>query len=233
VSNEHVKTHLLEFWLNGQWVNHYRDNYTYNSNGNINTILSEIWNKNQWENGSRDIYAYNPNGDILSLSTEKWQYGKWADSIRCTNSYNPDGNPIDVLSEKLDGTKWINTDSELGIKDSTGREYSFIGYKIEISYWGEIAQKEEIGNTSFSLNCYPNPATEIINFNYILTEPQIVSLSINNSSGIELTRINNLLMQVTGNYCLYYDAGNLAPGVYFLTIRAGKNIETKKFVVVR
>ena len=40
-------------------------------------------------------------------------------------------------------------------------------------------------------------------------------------------------MQVPGNYSINYDVGNLAPGVYFLTIRAGKNIETKKFVIVR
>ncbi|MGA2298252.1 MAG: S8 family serine peptidase, partial [FCB group bacterium] len=79
----------------------------------------------------------------------------------------------------------------------------------------------------------PIPASGLIKINYTLLESGMVSFTITNSLGIESERINYEQFQEPGNYSLNYDAGNLAPGVYFLTIKAGNKIETKKFVIVR
>jgi hypothetical protein len=87
--------------------------------------------------------------------------------------------------------------------------------------------------TSSDFSIFPNPANEQVTINYTITEPGMVSFTIINSLGIEISKINNDQMQEPGNYIINYDTSSLRPGIYYLTIRAGNYTETKSFVVIR
>ena len=159
--------------------------------------------------------------------------GNWVNGQQQISIMDSNGNIITMLNQDwLDG-QWENNDGSLDLQVSKNLTNSYPGYKIEVTYQGSSPVKEETNNNPFSLNCSPNPATGLININYTLTEPQPISFIIINSLGIEEARINDEQMQETGNYSFNYDVSNLAPGVYFLTLRAGNKIETKKFVVIR
>ena len=132
-------------------------------------------------NNSRETYTYDSKGNELTYLNESWVNGQWANSARLTNTYNPNGYTLTKLYETWVNEQWTKTNTGLNFIDSKKHNFSFYGYKIEVTYQGTTPVKEETNNNSFALNCSPNPASGLININYILTEPQPVSFIITNS----------------------------------------------------
>ena len=196
-------------------------------------VIYEMWQNGLWVNYQRYTYTYDSNGKQLISLDEKWENEDWVNSSRYTNTYNPNGYTVTMLCETWVNGQWTNSDVDLYFQDSKGIDFSFYGYKIEVTYQGASPVKEETNNSSLSLSSSPNPASGFIKINYSLIEPQNVSLVITNSLGIEFLRINNEQIQEPGIYSLDYDTSSLAPGVYFLTLKAGNKTDTKKFVIIR
>jgi len=79
---------------------------------------------------------------------------------------------------------------------------------------------------------YPNPFNPVTTINYQLPEASDVKLTVFNILGEQVaTIVNN--NQPAGYYTAQLDAGNLASGVYFYQIRAGKFSQTKKMLLVK
>ncbi|MEI6090222.1 MAG: T9SS type A sorting domain-containing protein [bacterium] len=91
-----------------------------------------------------------------------------------------------------------------------------------------VSVKGFLNLESFSLSISPNPTSGKLNISYTLTEPALTSISISNMLGNEMAKISENQFQLTGKYNLNYNASNFAPGVYFITIKAGNKSETKK-----
>ena len=137
------------------------------------------------------------------------------------------------MYESWENGQWVLSDNDLSFKDSTGHVYSFTGYKLEVRYKGATFVNEEIICNSLSLSFSPNPASGLVSINYSIPESWLVSLTLTNSLGILIERLNNEQMLEPGNYNFNFNTEKLSSGLYFLTIKAGNYTETKKLMIFR
>ncbi len=79
---------------------------------------------------------------------------------------------------------------------------------------------------------YPNPFNPITKINFGLPEPARVKLHVYNTLGEEVTTILNDNMP-QGAHFVFFDASELASGIYLYRLDAGEFHETKKMVVVK
>jgi hypothetical protein len=86
---------------------------------------------------------------------------------------------------------------------------------------------------SYALNQnYPNPFNPTTALSYQLAEMSNVNLSIYNMLGQKVATLVNERQQA-GTYQIEWDAGNLASGIYYYTIKAGAFHQVKKMVLMK
>lgn len=93
----------------------------------------------------------------------------------------------------------------------------------------DIPQRYE---NDFRFDTYPNPFSDRARISYYLPSDSHVVLRITDSFGKEITRISDEY-QRTGNYEFTFEARNLPSGIYFCTIIAGENLQTRKLILFR
>ena len=87
-------------------------------------------------------------------------------------------------------------------------------------------------NSEFSTNCYPNPFNPVATINYTLATNELVVLKVYDILGRKVTTLVNEVKQA-GTYSVNFNATNLASGIYFYTISAGKFHQTRKMLLIR
>lgn len=94
-----------------------------------------------------------------------------------------------------------------------------------------LSEKKIPANFELSQN-YPNPFNPTTAFSYSLTEPSNVELKIYDYLGREVATLVNDFKDV-GTYSVSYNAINLASGIYFYKIQAGKNVSIRKMLLLK
>jgi hypothetical protein len=79
---------------------------------------------------------------------------------------------------------------------------------------------------------YPNPFNPTTTIEFKLPETSHVTLKVYDILGREVASLVNEVKS-SGNYKINFNAGNLASGVYFYRIEAGKFIATKKLLLLK
>jgi hypothetical protein len=90
----------------------------------------------------------------------------------------------------------------------------------------------ENNSVDLKLNLFPNPATDKMSVKYTLTSESTVSISICNVLGAKVKDISSE-KQDAGKHEAQIDFESLSNGVYFLKLKVGDAIETKKFTVAK
>ncbi|MCX6230195.1 MAG: Omp28-related outer membrane protein [Bacteroidetes bacterium] len=85
-------------------------------------------------------------------------------------------------------------------------------------------------NNELGLAIYPNPAKENVQISYNLTKKVNVSINIYNSIGGLVFTQNQGELQ-TGSHTANVKINSLSSGIYFINVKAGDNIITKKLIV--
>jgi Secretion system C-terminal sorting domain len=76
---------------------------------------------------------------------------------------------------------------------------------------------------------YPNPASDLLNVDYVLNKKSIVQISITNTLGqVVKTQANEIKSE--GNQLEIFKINDLANGIYLLNLRTEAGLVTKKFV---
>lgn len=91
---------------------------------------------------------------------------------------------------------------------------------------------EELSSNEASISIFPNPASEKIQFNYYINNTAPVELEIISEDGKLVERVFRGA-SIKGNYQFTHDVSSYAAGNYFISLKAGNNITTQKFVVVK
>ena len=87
-------------------------------------------------------------------------------------------------------------------------------------------------NVSTKVNCYPNPANDCINVEYFLPSSMNTSIRLYDYLGSEvLTTIPT--MENLGNHSLKLETNTLSNGVYILNFECGKDVISKKIIVLK
>jgi hypothetical protein len=80
---------------------------------------------------------------------------------------------------------------------------------------------------------YPNPFNPLTKISYSLQQVSTVSLKIYDVMGREIASPMNNEKKQAGYYDVFFNAVNLASGIYFYTLQTEKFVKTKKMVVVK
>jgi thiol-disulfide isomerase/thioredoxin len=79
---------------------------------------------------------------------------------------------------------------------------------------------------------YPNPFNPSTTISYSISEEENVVLKVYNILGKEIKTLVNKI-QTAGNYEISLNADDLAGGIYFYRIEAGKYIQTRKMILLK
>ncbi|MBW8051382.1 MAG: T9SS type A sorting domain-containing protein [Cytophagales bacterium] len=238
-------------WIGGWYEN--PDNWTTNNN----QILNFVWKDTTAFQGNYAI-GIKPNG----YARTKFQYSTHPNSLNAyvkSNISGADSVFIDVFlfsgGSIVDEGHWINTNSitnyaliniplsqnssvvdsiEISIKG--GKQINTVVVADELSFDFLPAVGISINHSNFKkskLLLYPNPFNDATTIEYTLKENSLVKLNIYNISGQFVTKLVNEHNQPKGKHQIRFDAGNLAPGLYFCTITTKDYTASHKFSVVK
>mgnify|MGYP001304270880 CR=1 FL=1 len=98
-------------------------------------------------------------------------------------------------------------------------------------YIGSAAGVEESEATGYSMDVFPNPASEETNIRFNLPEKQHVKISILNMMGYEVMRPADEVMD-QGQHNLKVYTNTLSSGQYFIRIESGEFCAVRKLVVL-
>lgn len=91
------------------------------------------------------------------------------------------------------------------------------------------ATSEDI-NPAMDWLVYPNPAEDVLTVEFVLDEPQAVSLEVYNAQGVLLRNVLENRKLPIGLVNEQVPVGNLVSGVYFLVLKVGEETSVQTFV---
>lgn len=107
---------------------------------------------------------------------------------------------------------------------------------IEINELGTAFNVEEkapvLPNDYLLEQNYPNPFNPVTQINFYIPEKEQVTLTVYDMVGKQVTTLVNSALNA-GQHSVQFNAGNLASGLYFYQLKAGRFSETKKMLLVK
>ncbi len=95
----------------------------------------------------------------------------------------------------------------------------------------DYTSTEERNIENMNVRVYPNPASDVVNVSYFLQDRQDVEISLSNAMGsvIETSATSSNM----GNNSAMINTSDLSNGVYFINLKSGEDVITKKFMIAR
>ncbi len=100
-----------------------------------------------------------------------------------------------------------------------------------VDCYGAGGNKEGLSNIP-DIQLYPNPATNIINVKYELSENTTANIMVFDAFGKLVKNVPNVEL-LAGNQTLDMNVSDLSAGMYFYTLQASEWKATKKFIIVK
>jgi hypothetical protein len=91
---------------------------------------------------------------------------------------------------------------------------------------------EQENNTKNTLVISPNPVSGVSKISFNISNPSYVNLSLSSNSGALVRPIADEFMS-KGTHEMALDNSTLKPGIYYLTLKTGQIVESRKVVVIR
>lgn len=146
-----------------------------------------------------------------------------------------DGNVVDVISQTSSNPFTLTAPSE-------GKYLVNAGYKNPSRSWDSmnvVISVTGVSNNDLKpistyklYNNYPNPFNPATTIEYKIPEPGLVTIKVYDILGREVQTLVDQQLQ-PGLYSVQFDGSNLASGIYFYRIKAGKFVQTKKLILLK
>jgi hypothetical protein len=222
-------------------------------------IIQDI--DNTWENDviyfntdNKILYNYENTYvgiKILSEPTEAISIFDWYNGYRDndTGYYNwlTGGISTDTLVTGIDGGVGImGTGSQtlqpqgmrtvyMAIAVGTNESNMLANMDLAEGHYGTITDvnQTKLNVPDYQLNQnYPNPFNPSTIISFSVPQLERVTLDVYNLLGQKVTSVVNKEFEA-GSYNVQFDAGNLAAGIYFYTLKAGNFVSTKKMMLLK
>ena len=118
------------------------------------------------------------------------------------------------------------------LKDYMVERAAWMDGQLQLESTSAEPAENEIPYTFNLEQNYPNPFNPSTTIKYSLSENTYVTLKIFNILGQEVDILVNKF-QTAGNYSLNYSGDHLNSGLYFYSLTAGKNAQTKKMILLK
>jgi PKD repeat protein len=96
----------------------------------------------------------------------------------------------------------------------------------------KVLGMSETNNPVASIKNYPNPFSKTTTIFYSLKEKTEVNISVYSDMGLKVAELENGNKE-SGNHQLEWNAEHLTSGVYFLEIKSGGNIVSRKMILIK
>lgn len=181
--------------------------------------------------GNYDISAWWPTSDGNSFQTVFEMYAG-------SNYYE------DTKTQKINGGQWnylttveLNTEGSISIKLKNNSSGLVIADAFRLIYSGPITsvEKNELPTDFILYQNYPNPFNPSTTIRYSIPNSlsnQKVTLIIYDILGRQISNLVNE-QQYAGQYEVNFDGSKLTSGTYICRLQVGKNVDTKKMILVK
>ncbi|HEY5686903.1 MAG TPA: hypothetical protein VIS27_01200, partial [Yeosuana sp.] len=135
---------LSQYWseTSSQWINSWKTEYTYNTNGYPTQEIDYGWYEGQWFYDLKMDYIYDNNGD--QIQTILIDIPAWGGLMKFENTYDINGNLTLVTGYGWDGNQWLLSSKIESTYDTNGDQIQYIiyGWKPVISQWSYVRKTE-------------------------------------------------------------------------------------------
>ena len=122
----------------------------------------------------------------------------------------------------------------------TGSTYDPLLNFVTIACESTSGAKSNVGGKSTklkeqplkNLNVYPNPFNGSTNITFQIAEESDVLLEVYSVNGRKVAMVANLKYEI-GQHVINWSSQNLSQGTYFLELRVGNQLETKRLMIIR
>jgi hypothetical protein len=224
-------------WEDDDWRIEYKYVYEYDNDKNVTMSASYGWDidSNKWTGWDKYDYKYE-SGNVIEMVNFFWENEDWVKLRKNEHEYDANDNMTLSVSYSWENNDWVKSDkyeytfdlaylltdliippdSYMNNKKLDEKGFSWDGTDwtmlyLAIYYWSEreINAIPDIKSENYSINIYPNPATNEIHL--ILDAKETVDYIIYNSAGQTVMR-GKLQTQPTINI------QSLPSGIYFLKV---------------
>ncbi len=159
--------------------------------------------------------------DFLEFSIDNISLGKWDGNVNWSKSEFP-------VTAGTRTFKWVYS------KDGMISQYDDCAWIDNIVFppIATPAKINDLNNSEFFLNIYPNPFTDKLNIEYYLEKNSNVKISIYNAIG-QRVKILTDSKQSAGKYSVKFNGAELKSGIYFCKIEIDSFSEMKKIVRIK
>ena len=145
----------------------------------------------------------------------------------------------ELLSTNDGGVTWeqqiLNFESSSDvffIDNSNGWVVGGAGDILHTTNGGMVGIKDPppiLKTEDFGVDIYPNPSNGQFTFEYYLQQPSMVNLVVHNSLGQVVAMLADEML-APGTHKVFWNAGNLPPGIYYCQLQSGDNVVANKII---
>ena len=243
--NNNMIEELKENWDGSNWVNNWKNTFSYDGNNNRIERFRETWTGSTWENNEKDTYTYDGNHNRIELLMQEWDGSNWMNLNKYSYTYDVNNNMIEQLLELWDVSNWVNYymytytyDGNNNMIEQLKENWdssNWVNNWKEINSYIPLTGVEQLtdGIKAYSLsNNYPNPFNPSTKISYSINELSFVTLIVYDVLGNEIETIVNE-EKPAGSYEIEFNADALTSGIYFYKLTAGSFAETKKMILLK
>lgn len=105
-----ISSFTRQIWDNGNWVNDYQEQSTYDVNGNRDSLTVLYWDSGTWINNTTTIYTWNINNELDSQLRQKWDTVsmQWVNQSFGDIIYLPNGELDSSYTYAWQGNNWVD-----------------------------------------------------------------------------------------------------------------------------
>jgi hypothetical protein len=192
-----------------------------------------------------------PAGEIVKGISGNQSYiaGIFKDALQAdyfmimNKDYNSDSQTTISLKDKLSKLEYFNADNNTWVNvtgftsSNAGSEFSMMiaagnGILFRPTWNTVDAGESLVSDKSEYLRNYPNPFNTNTTIEYSINDDQLVELSIYNIIGERVLTFEKEY-RTKGIYTVNFDASNLPPGVFFMTLKSDIGIRTERMIYSR
>lgn len=139
-------------WYESQWVHYSKTEYTSDTNGNLTQEIEYSWNGSEFVNDLKTEYTYDTNGILTQEIYYYWNVSEWSSHSKTEYiTYDTNGNLTQYIDYSWDGSQWVNYSKTEYTYNTNGNLTQYNGYYWDISQWVINSKTEYTYDTNGNL----------------------------------------------------------------------------------
>ena len=242
--------------INGEWLNVFRNDYTYYPSGIEETYLYQEWENQQWhalivdssfidagnigytitrviQNGMWSKYLlttflYQKSNNVSEILVKLWEEDTWKNYTKMVYNYFDQEQKI-TANSYIWNDSWVDFDATIRVYYQNQNMYWTINnHYVEVFYNDESTVVKELADYN-PINLYPNPAYDRVNIELNNSGQNYSKIAVYSLNGNFIADLAT--KQLFSGKTYQFEIGHLAKGIYMLTFSNKEQTLSKKLII--